>query len=189
MDGCKLLSRSRRTQQNVSTLTWDTITGADKAGLLGKQAKRVKILSSWHVWQIHSANTREFTSFMVSSGLSCSTMAWSCRRRASEAASLSFAGEVGEEAVSSSALSLLPSSNRWTAPFTRAKLSLSGGGAKTQGFRSTHRAHNRLRCSFVMVKTEHWSDSTSSEVSLFFGRFHPAKKQQLKTLESRRQDS
>lgn len=105
----------------------------------------MQILQSWHVWRIHSANTRNFTSFMVSSGLSCSTMAWSCRRRASDAASFSLVGEVGEEADSSSTSSLLPSSSRWTAPFTRAKLSLGGGGwggagHKTSGWLIEHRA-------------------------------------------------
>lgn len=67
--------------------------------------------------------TQELTSLMVSSGLSSSTMAWSCLRRASGTSSPSFP-QAGEAEFSSSWSVLLSSSSRWTAPFTMAKLSL-----------------------------------------------------------------
>lgn len=116
---------------------------------------------------------------MVSSGRSCSTMAWSCLRRASDALSPSFAEEDKEEGVSSSTSSLSPSSSRWTAPFTTAKLSLWGEWQNT----SDQPTRNHLRCNLMTIKIQHGFASTFSEVSLFFGGFHPKEK---RTTPSRR---
>lgn len=65
------------------------------------------------------------TSLMVSSGLSCSSMAWRCLCRVSEAPEPFFTGEVTSwEEVSFLRPPASPSSSRRTAPLTRAKLSL-----------------------------------------------------------------
>ena len=71
--------------------------------------------------------TQALTSFMLSSGRSCSIMACSCLRCMFDFLSSSFTGVAGEGELSSSLSSLSPSSSRWTAPLMMAKLSLING--------------------------------------------------------------
>lgn len=115
----------------------------------------------FHWYDLWHGGTRCLTSLMVSSGLSCSIIAWRCLCCVSDALPPCFTGVVSRK------VSL--SSSRRTAPFTRAKLSL-----REDKDQFNWKLLSSVKCGLFHQRFV----STFSEVSLFFGGVHPSQKSQ-----------